>query len=210
VSSPSWKTPLKLAGVLTILACTAVWFQYTHGKKEAREKYQENLIFPISSDSTQITAIKIKGPLGLIELQCESISEKNCNAKALGKWTLKHVAANPYAVQEFLKDARAESASKIIDLAAETPEKRKVLLNDYGLSEELRSKPEMSFIELKFVDNHGAVIPSLTVWFGQPDITGNFRYVGHSHDGKMDEQHVFFEYKRFIDKVFSQTADSFK
>ena len=204
------KPPLILPFVLATLAGLASWYQYSHKPTQEKKDVQTKKPIRLPAQDSQVLMIKIKSSQGLIELKCESFAEKKCTPQSLGKWSIDQgISADPQLVKDFLYEV-TETWGETIDLSVETPEKRKALLVEYGLSEEQRSRKEMISIELVLADSQGLPATHLTEWIGNDLPIGERIFVGSSIDGKMNEEKVFLYSNRYKIMTLAKTIDSFR
>ncbi len=199
MKQPNWKTPLILSAVLLVFGTFAYWLQYSHKPKKEKADVQTKKPILIPSEDTQIGMIRLKGSNGLIELKCESLAEKTCSQGKSGKWVITNPAgsnsesliADSSVVKEFITTVANAVSAEIIDLSEESDEKRKSLLDQYGLSPEKRVKLETQFIELVTMNAQGAPENRLAAWFGEEHPIGDKTFVGSSVNGNMNDHSIY-------------------
>ena len=218
MKQPNWKTPLILSASLLTVGTFAYWLQYSHKPKADKLDILNKKPIAVTTDDTQVALIKIKSNQGLIELKCESLTEKKCNGGTLGKWTITNpqgpkgelYAADPSTVKEFLTSAENTIATEVINLKDETPEKRKALLSEYGLSDEKRTNIETQFIELILADDKGTPGKRLTAWYGLEHPIGDKTFVASAVDGTINDQVIFLLSNQNKNAAFTKTLTNFR
>jgi hypothetical protein len=218
MKQPSWKTPLILSATLFGVGTFAYWLQYSHKPKTEKESNQTKKPIALPSDNTQIAMVRIKSTLGLIELKCESLSAKTCTPSSDGKW----IISNPIGpngilyptdlsiVKEVLGAVNNATAAELVDLSEDSPEKRKSLMNDYGLSDEKRPTIQTQFVEFVTLNPDGKPGKRYTAWFGIEHPLGDKTFVASSVDGVVNEKTVFLISNFTRNTIFQKTADHFR
>jgi len=208
MKQPDWKVPFILAGSLAVLGGFAYWLQYSHKPKQTKADTQLKKPIPLPSDDTQIIQFRIKSASGVIEGKCDSLSLKTCKVGAKGSWTITYpsnVKGDSDSIKDVLNNASTMLATDTIDLTDETPEKRKTLLDEYGLSEDKRTKIGAEFIELTIEGGK-----KLAAWFGEPYPLGDKVFVGSTSDGTLNDKTIFVIanfYKGVFGKPFAYFRD---
>ena len=88
MKQPNWKLPVILSVTLLGAGNFAYWLKYSHAPKQEKEESLTKKPLAIASADAQIAMFKIKNIRGLIEVKCESLTEKKCSIGSLGKWTI--------------------------------------------------------------------------------------------------------------------------
>ena len=160
------------------------------------------------SESTQIVQFRIKGAAQVIEGKCDSVAKKTCTPGTVGEWTMTYpstVKGDGQAIKDFLSNLTSMVATDTIDLSAETPEKRKSLLDEYGLSNEKRTNMGTEYVELT-LDNG----KKIAAWFGELHPVGDKVFVGSTENGVLNEKTIFLIsnfYKADFDKTLTHFRD---
>ena len=218
MKQPNWKTPLVLSAALLGIGTFSYWLKYSHTPKKEKAETQTKKPLALPTEDSQVAMVKIKSTRGLIEIKCDSLSVKKCSVTTLGKWTITNPApksgdpyvADPTELKNFLSGVTNAVATEVIELKDETPEKRKSLLSEYGLSDEKRTNVETQFIELILADDKGATGKRLTVWFGQEHPLGDKTFVASATDGTVNDQTVFLLSNQFKNSNFGKTVTNFR
>lgn len=165
---PGYGKQLILATLLFGFASISYWFVYSKQPKEEAKKSDEKKIFILKDQ--KIRSLAIRG----VVLNCLSLQEGLCKTEDSSKWELTlplKTKADDNTINSLLKNFSGISSSETIDLSTETPEKRQILLKDYGLSSEQRKNPDTRKIRITLEDGQ-----SFTAYFGgkHPIIEGVF------------------------------------
>ena len=207
MKQPNWRVPFVLAFCLLALGSFAYWLQFSHKPKSEHADTQKKKPIPLPDDKMQIVQFRFKSAAGLIEGKCNSLAEKTCTVSTLGDWTITHpvtVKGDAQTIKDSVSTATTMIASDMIDLKEETPEKRKQLLDEYGLSDDKRTKVGTEFIELTLENGH-----KLTAWFGEPYPIGDKTFVASSVDGKIDDENIYVV-SNFYKTVFEKQVTYFR
>ncbi len=218
MKQPNWKTPLILSATLFGVGTFAYWLQYSHKPKKDKADTETKKPISLPADDTQIAMIRVKSTRGLIELKCESLSDKKCNGLTDGKWILTNpmgpngipYPADLMTVKEVLNGTNNAVAPELIDLTEETSEKRKSLMNDYGLSDEKRTTIETQFIEFVTADAQGKPGKRYTAWFGVEHPIGDKTFVASAVEGAVNDKTVFLISNSFKNSTFGKTVTNFR
>jgi hypothetical protein len=188
MKQPNWRVPLVLAAVLAGSGSFAYWLQYSH--KPKKEKSESATKKPmLVEENEQIVSFKLKGTHGLIEGRCDELAQKRCTIQAKGNWTMVYpvpVKGDAQTIHEFLGAISDSTAPETIDLSDETPEKRKALLKEYGLSEEERAKPESEYVEFNLEGGKKKAI-----WIGVDHPVGDKTFVAASDSGTINDKTIY-------------------
>jgi|GEM_PF-2536681 len=212
MKQPNWKTPLILSASLLAIGSFAYWLQYSHKPKEEKSESQLKKPLGIPSDDSQIAYFKIKSTTGLIEAKCDDLAKKKCKVSDDGHWTLtypKTYPADTEAVKTFLKEVTGVLATETVDLKDETPEKRKQLMDEYGLSPEKRTSLQSQFIELTLGPDQNGKETKLTAWFGAQHPIGDKTFVARAVNGQVNDQTIFL-ISNFFKSNFGKTVTTFR
>jgi hypothetical protein len=207
MKQPNWRIPLVLAFCLLALGSFAYWLQFSHKPKSEHAETQKKKPIPLADDKMQIVQFRFKSAGGLIEGKCNNLALKTCTVATLGDWTITHpvtVKGDSQTIKDALSTATTMIASDMIDLHDETPEKRKQLLDEYGLSDDKRTKIGTEFIELTLENGH-----RMTAWFGEPYPIGDKVFVAGSVDGKINDENIFIV-SNFYKTVFEKQVTYFR
>ncbi len=207
MKQPNWRAPLILSTALFVLGSFAYWLQYSHKPKKEKEDTQVKKPLALPSEDTQIAQFRFKGAAQIIEGKCNSLAQKTCKISTLGDWAITYPASykgDAESIKDALNNAASMVASETIDIGEETPEKRKQLLDEYGLSDEKRTKLGTEFIELTLEDGK-----KLTAWFGEQHPVGDKTFVGSSVNGTLNEKTVFL-IANFYKSVFEKGLSHFR
>ncbi len=208
MKQPDWKVPLILSTTLVVFGTFAYWLQYSHKPKKEQLETQEKKPLALPSPAPQIAAIKIKSSKGLIEIKCDELAQKNCKPGAISAWTISYpgtLKADSENVKVIVNAASNLIAAETIDLTDETPEKRKHLLEEYGLSDAKRTDLAAQFIEF---DLEGG--KRLTAWFGTEHPVGDKTFVATAEDGQLRDKTIFLianSFKNNFDLTVSHFRD---
>lgn len=186
---PNWKLPLFLSALLAGGGSLVYWYHYSKRPAQEKAETQQKKPLALPSDETQISMIKVKSAKGLIELKCEDLAAKNCKSSTVGNWKVSHpveLKGDGANVKEFLTSAASVVSTDMIDLKEETPEKRKALLQEYGLSDDQRAQLNTQFVELITEDGK-----RITAWFGTEHPLGDKFFVARSVDGQVQDQSIY-------------------
>ena len=190
MKQPSWKTPLILSGTLLVVGTFAYWLEYSHKPKKEKLDTAAKKPILLPKDDVQIMAFKIKSAKGLIEGKCDDLAAKKCSIDSKsGSWTLTYpqqLKADDENVRTLLSSVTSQSAPEVIDLSEETEDKRKKLLDEYGLSDQKRTDIAAQFIEVTLEDGK-----RLTAWFGTEHPLGDKTFVASSTDGNINQKTIF-------------------
>ena len=207
MKQPDWKVPCILAFSLLVLGTFAYWLQYSHKPKQNKADAQLKKPIALPNEDVQIVQFRIKSAGGIIEGKCDSLPLKTCKATTKGNWTLtspSQLKGDSDNIKEVLTTATSMLAAETIDLTEETPEKRKTLLDEYGLSDDKRTKIGTEFLEVTLEDGK-----KLTAWFGEPYPMGDKVFVGSSVNGNLNDKTVFI-LANFYKGVFSKPLTYFR
>lgn len=141
--NPGWKGPLALALTLTVLSTAVYWLEFRKKPDGEKAKEREKKVFSLNDIQTaEITMIQ---GASLIRLGCLDLAAKLCVAGANSKWELRapgRLGADDGNVQSLLSSLNNLLPTDSVDLSAETAEKRRTLLAQYGLSDEQRKSAQ--------------------------------------------------------------------
>ncbi len=190
MKQPSWKMPLILSTSLLVLGSFTYWLEFSHKPKKEKEDTATKKPLGLPSETTQIVSFKIKSSTkGLIEGKCDDLAQKKCSIDSNGNWSLTYpevLKADNENVKSLLSAATSLIATETIDLSDETPEKRKKLLDDYGLSDTKRTDLATQFMELTLEDGK-----KLTLWFGIEYPLGDKTFAAASVNGNVNEKTIY-------------------
>ena len=189
MKQPSWKVPLILSGTLLAVGTFAYWLQYSHKPKKDKEETASKKPLFLPSEKTQIAQFRMKSTKILIEGKCDDLAAKKCGIETDGKWTISHpqtLKGDTDNIHEFISGAANALATQTIDLTEETPEKRKSLLDEYGLSDAKRTDISTQFIEFVLEDGK-----RLTMWFGIDHPLGEKTFVVRAENGTIDDKTIY-------------------
>ncbi len=218
MKQPNWKTPLILSAALFGVGTFAYWLQYSHKPKTEKQETQSKKPIALPTDDTQIAMIRIKNTFGLIELQCQSLSAKTCAPGSDGKWIISN-PTGPNGVQyptdlsivkEVMGAVNNATAAEIVDLSEDTPEKRKTLMADYGLSDEKRPSPQTHFVEFVTANADGKPGKRYTAWFGVEHPLGDKTFVASAVDGAVNDQTIYLLSNYTRNNIFQKSVDQFR
>jgi hypothetical protein len=207
MKQPDWKIPLVLATSLVVLGSFAYWLQYSHKPKQTRADSQQKKPLALPNEDAQIVQFRIKSASGVIEGRCDSLAEKTCKPSTPGKWTITYpetFKGDAASIKDVLTNATSMLATDTIDLSDETPEKRKKLLEEYGLNDEQRTKIGSEFLEITLQDGK-----KLTAWFGEQYPIGDKVFVGSAENSNLNDKTIFVV-ANFYKGVFSKPLTYFR
>lgn len=215
MKQPNWKVPLVLSATLAILGTFAYWLEYSH--KPKKEKSDTALKKPIAfEDDVQIARVYVRGKPLTLNAKCLELAEKKCKPGSLSKWEVELTSqlnsqsktekytGDSENMKSLINAIQNSVATETIDLAEDTPEKRKQLFTEYGLSEELRKSETTPMIEVELEGGK-----KLNSWFGQEHPIGDKTFVASSVDGKLNEEVVFL-ISNFFKTHFEHNATYFR
>lgn len=189
MKQPNWKVPLTLASVLMVLGTFSYWLAYSHKPKKEQADLESKKPLALPSDDTQIVQFRLKSTQSVIEGKCESLAQKSCSAKATGEWKLTYPIekkADSDSIRDLLTQFTNMTATETINLAEESPEQQKHLLDEYGLSDSKRTSITAQFIELTLQDGK-----KLAAWFGEVHpVNGKF-FVASTENGNLNMKTVY-------------------
>ncbi len=194
----SWKKPLLLAILLSVLGFGAYWLEFKHKPKKESAEESSKKLFALPEEA-QVQSIKIAGTHQTFLLKCLGLQQKQCKLGANGQWELieplktKGDASNAASL---LSAAGHLAFADSIDLASETPEKRQRLLEEYGLDSKSRGAKTARSLALSY--QSGSEAPqTLAVYLGQTHPIGDNVYAllsqtqGEGADSKPNENRVY-------------------
>ena len=189
MKQPNWKAPLILSTTVLVLGSFAYWLAYSHKpkKEQADTQNKKPLIYP--SETAQIIQFRLKSITGVIEGKCLSLAAKTCKAGDSGDWQITYPAqykGDSDSIKSVISQFTNMMAVETIDLSDETPEKRKQLLEEYGLSDAKRTTLNAEFFELTFENGK-----KTAAWFGDTHPIGNKIFVGSSQDNVLNDKTIF-------------------
>ncbi len=208
MKQPNWKVPFALSLTLLILGSFTYWLQFSHKPKKERADSQTKKPIPYSSDTQQISHVRIKSAQGLIELNCDSLEAKTCKPDASGNWSISYPEKLPgdvQSVKDLLSNVNSMLATETIDLSDEPETKRKQLLEEYGLSDARRTSIGTEFIEIT-LDNG----KKLAAWFGEPHPVGDKTFVGATENGVMNDKTIFLIANFYKNNLFGKTLTVYR
>jgi hypothetical protein len=204
---PNWKSAFALSAFLLVSGSFAYWLQYSHKPKKERSDALLKKPIPIDEDR-QVRTIRIRNAGASITLACSSIEAKTCKASGNGTWNITqpvNLPADPDHIRDLLSNLNSMSATETVDLSEDTPEKRKQLIEEYGLGETRRNGEGSESIEV-VLDNG----KTFTAWFGEPHPVGDKQFVGATEDGKLNETTVFLIGNFYKNNVLGKTVSWYR
>ncbi len=188
----SWTRQLGLAAVLFALGTFAYWEEFKHRpEKEAADEQSKKLF---SLEATPIQSIRL-GRSGQPEIvfTCLDMSSKRCKPGDQSKWQItepSQLRADDSNVSSLISVLNRLSVSETISLKDETPEKRAILLKDYGLdfdSRKTAKKVEINTEKGTTILFLGGTHPIGESIFGVEEKVA----AGQKPTGKINEDQVF-------------------
>ena len=190
MKQPNWKVPLILSASLLALGTFAYWLEYSHKPKKEKQDTANKKPLALPSETTQIVSFRLKSASkGLIEGKCEELTQKKCGVNDASNWSITYpqtLKADSENIKSLLSSAGNMLATETIDLSEETPEKRKKLLDEYGLSDTKRTDLSTQFLELNLENGK-----KITAWFGTEHPLGDKTFVAASENGNLNEQTIY-------------------
>lgn len=144
--------PLVLAVALFAIGGLAYWLEYGRKPKEQQAEADAKKIFVVGKGPVALLEFRgastkpdlaTKAPLA-VSLVCESLKDKLCRPDDASKWRMNEplkTKADDATVNSLFKNIANLVSNEAIDLSAETPEKRALLVKDYGLDAAARANP---------------------------------------------------------------------
>jgi hypothetical protein len=137
-SQPNWKRPLILAVTLVVLGGIAYWSEFNHRPKKEDSDEQDKKISQLKD--TQVRSIFISdGNHKEITFECLDIAAGLCKTTGGSKWELAEplkLKGDDSNINATLSVFNNFTASDVISLKDETPQKKAALLKEYGLDPE--------------------------------------------------------------------------
>jgi hypothetical protein len=149
-SQVSWNKNLVLAVALCALGGFAYWLEVKH--KPETESAEEATKKVFSLKDAQIESIQIVDGAKKFQLNCLDLQAKTCKPGDNSKWQLTEplqARADDSNTNSFVSSLSNLTSSETIDLKQETPEKRKSLMNEYGLSPEALQGASAKRVDVK-------------------------------------------------------------
>lgn len=140
-SQVNWTRPLILAGTLTVLGSAAYWLEYSHKPKKEEATEQEKKFLRLKG--TPIASIRLATETKSFAFQCLDLEAKLCKPGDNSRWEVTAPAkfrGDDSNINALISALNTMQASEILDLSAETAEKRTRLFKEYGLDPTLESK----------------------------------------------------------------------
>ncbi len=172
LTSPNWKKPLLLATSLVAVSSFAIWLEYKHRPAQEEREADQGKVFDLKGQA--VAQVKLRIGKTLQSFQCLDVSAGFCKAGDQSRWELTapgKLSADDSNVNALLSAVANLSRTETISLVEDKPEKRKALLQDYGLSKEERDAGRRNSITVEPVNG-----PSRQLWVGEPHPLGNSVY----------------------------------
>jgi hypothetical protein len=208
MKQPNWKPALILSSTVFALGTFTYWLQYSHKPKQEKADTLQKKPLSFNAETVQISSFRVKSPNGVIEAKCESLAKKSCKVGTTGEWSITYpekVAGDADTIKDFLNNASGMLAAETIDLNEEPEDKRTKLIDEYGLSDSKRTRPEADFVELTLEDGK-----KLTAWFGEPHPIGDKTFVASASDGKLNSSTIFLIANFYKTNLFTKTLTYFR
>ncbi len=133
----SWSRQLGLAAALVVMGSIAAWLEYKHKPAQEAKEEQSKKIFSLKD--VQVQGVTLKDGSGhVFEIRCSDTTSKLCKPGDNSKWELAQpskLKADDSNGNSLISALNNLSVAESIDLKEETPEKRAMLLKEYGLDE---------------------------------------------------------------------------
>jgi hypothetical protein len=207
MKQPNWKVPFGLAFTLLALGSFAYWLQYSHKPKSDRASGNLKKPLALPTEDTQIVQFRVKSASGVIEMKCTSLEKKTCKTSTVGDWQITYpvqLKGDADTIKDALSNATSMQATDTIDLTDETPEKRKSLIDEYGLSPDKRTRMGTEYLEVTLEDGR-----KLAAWYGEPYPVGDKVFVGATENGNLNEKTIFVV-ANFYKSVFEKNVTHFR
>jgi hypothetical protein len=208
MKQPNWKPALILSTSLFVLGSFVYWLQFSHKPKKDQADQDQKRPLSFQAESEQISGFRMKNASALIEAECRTLAQKTCKVGTTGEWEVTHpekLKGDAESIRDFLNNLSSMSASEVVDLSEETPEKRAKILEEYGLNEASRATPGMEFLELRLESGK-----KVAAWFGAAHPFEDKVYVAGSVDGNVNEKRIFLIANFYRTSVFGKTLTSFR
>lgn len=187
MSQVKWNKQLVLASVLLVLGGAAYWLEFKQRPK--KEDAQESSKRPFNLKDAAVESMRLAGgSRKATVMDCADIGNKLCKPGDNSKWMLREpldVRADDGNANSLVSGLNNLTASEVIDLKEETPEKRATLLKEYGLDPQTRATPATYRVGVKV----GGKLTMLYLGLNHPIGEGIFALV--ETDGKPDETKVY-------------------
>ena len=137
----NWTRQLGLATFLFVLGTGAYWLEFKHKPDQEDREEQEKKIFLLKGQPVQSIQL-LDGDLRYT-FNCTDIENKLCKPRDVSKWEMSQpskIRGDDSNLNHLLTSLSNLSPNETIDLKSETPEKQQVLLKEYGLDSESRTK----------------------------------------------------------------------
>jgi hypothetical protein len=197
-SKPNWSRLILLGGLAAGLSGVAFWVAKNKPKEDAK-KEEAKKIFALSSTGekgaeTQIKSVSLIGEKPL-RIECQELAEKKCKPGDSAKWSI-HVPGK-FKADDSNANSLVSSLNNLlptdtIDLKEETPEKRSLLLKEYGLDATTRNQASTRRVEVETSTGTTVMVLGGTHPIGDNIFVGVERIpAGGKPSGKIDENSVY-------------------
>lgn len=138
----NWTKQLLMAASLFVLGTAAYWLEYKH--KPEKESAEEANKKPIAIKDSAVKEVQLVAKDKKFSLKCLDFEAKLCKpGDSTSKWGIEaplKLKADEQNANGLVSTMNNLTATEVIDLKDETPEKRKALLKEYGLDAESRGQ----------------------------------------------------------------------
>src|SRR5688500_6292052 len=148
MSEVKWGRTAILALVLFILGSIVYWHEFKHKPSKEESEAQSKKLFQLKD--AQISIITLSDGSRKFVFRCDDLASKLCKPGSNPKWDLVEpvkAKADETNVNSLVSSLDQLTSSESISLKDETAEKKKSLLQEYGLSEEKRTSGKRIEVE---------------------------------------------------------------
>lgn len=216
-SKPNWSRLILLGGLAAGLSGVAFWVAKNKPKEEAK-KEEAKKIFSLASlgekgAETQIKSVSLIGEK-FLRLECLELADKKCKPGDSAKWSIQvpgKFKADDSNANSLVSSLNNLLPTDTIDLKEETPEKRSLLLKEYGLDAASRSQASTRRVEVETTSGSTLMVLGGTHPIGDNIFVGVERIpAGGKPSGKIDENTVYLiasYFKSNFDKDLTHWRD---
>lgn len=203
MAQANWKRPLILAALLLVFGSFATWLEYSHKPQKEKqeeaskkmfhlekykEKYKEDSkVAKNPTPPTQIKGIEINGAQHF-EFSCSDLAANLCKPGDQSKWEISSpmkAMGDDSNINSLLSTLNQLSATEVIDLSEEKPEKRATILKEYGLDAQALNSPATKRVWVK------STAGDSMVYFGNVHPIGESIFALRKDGDKVDDTHVY-------------------
>ncbi len=208
MNHPSWKPAFFLSLTVFVLGSFTYWLQFSHQPKKERKDAALKRPLAFETDSAQIASFRVSTRSGTLEAKCESLAAKTCNVGSTGEWSItapEPLKGDAARIRDFLNSAATLSGTETLDLSEESEEKRKRLLEEYGLDEAKRSAADAAFLEITLENGKKHAL-----WFGDRHPIGDRIFVANAENGVLNTNTMFLVADPYRESLLGKNLTHFR